>query len=302
MKKKVLFVLNPCSGKARIKNYLLDIVDTMVKAAYEVTIYPTQKQGDAMEKIQEAAGEYDLVVCSGGDGTLDEVVTGMMTGHVKVPLGYIPAGSTNDFAVSLGIPKDMGKAAAAAVSGNPFACDIGAFNENFFVYVAAFGLFTEVSYKTSQEWKNVLGHAAYILEGAKHLYDIPSYMMEVQYDNIRLQDEFIFGMISNSTSVGGFKGMTGKDVLLDDGLFEVTLIKKPRNPIELNEIIASLINLVDDTDMVYSFKTSEVCFRSREDISWTLDGEFGGNHREVSVQNLCKCIQIMIPQNQRKEG
>lgn len=302
MKKKVLFVLNPCSGKARIKNYLLDIVDTMVKAAYEVTIYPTQKQGDAMEKIQEAAGEYDLVVCSGGDGTLDEVVTGMMTGHVKVPLGYIPAGSTNDFAVSLGIPKDMGKAAAAAVSGNPFACDIGAFNENFFVYVAAFGLFTEVPYKTSQEWKNVLGHAAYILEGAKHLYDIPSYMMEVQYDNIRLQDEFIFGMISNSTSIGGFKGMTGKDVLLDDGLFEVTLIKKPRNPIELNEIIASLINLVDDTDMVYSFKTSEVCFRSREDISWTLDGEFGGNHREVSVQNLCKCIQIMIPQNQRKEG
>lgn len=302
MKKKVLFVLNPCSGKARIKNYLLDIVDTMVKAAYEVTIYPTQKQGDAMEKIQEAAGEYDLVVCSGGDGTLDEVVTGMMTGHVKVPLGYIPAGSTNDFAVSLGIPKDMGKAAAAAVSGNPFACDIGAFNENFFVYVAAFGLFTEVPYKTSQEWKNVLGHAAYILEGAKHLYDIPSYMMEVQYDNIRLQDEFIFGMISNSTSVGGFKGMTGKDVLLDDGLFEVTLIKKPRNPIELNEIIASLINLVDDTDMVYSFKTGEVCFRSREDISWTLDGEFGGNHREVSVQNLCKCIQIMIPQNQRKEG
>ena len=195
MKKKLLFVFNPCSGKAQIKNQLLDIVDTMVKADYEVTIYPTQCAGDAKEKVEAYAGNYDLVVCSGGDGTLDEVVTGMMQCKAKVPLGYIPAGSTNDFASSLGIPKDMEKAAEAAVTGKPFPCDVGLFNGDYFVYVAAFGLFTEVSYKTSQEWKNVLGHAAYILEGAKCLHDIPSFMMQVEYNNMRIQDEFIYGMI-----------------------------------------------------------------------------------------------------------
>lgn len=295
-KKKLLFVFNPHSGKAQIKNQLFEIVDTMVKADYEVTIYPTQAAGDAIHKVEEEAGDFDLVVCSGGDGTLDETVTGLMHCSSKVPLGYIPAGSTNDFANSLGIPKDMIKSAETAVQGRAFSCDIGSFNEDFFVYVAAFGLFTEVSYKTSQEWKNVLGHAAYILEGAKCLHDIPSYLMQVEYDSVRIQDEFIYGMISNSTSVGGFKGMTGKDVLLDDGVFEVTLIKKPRNPIELNEIIASLINLVDDTDMIYSFKTNEVHFTAKDVIPWTLDGEFGGDHTEVVVKNLCKAVEIMVPQ------
>ena len=140
MKKKLLFVFNPCSGKAQIKNQLLDIVDTMVKADYEVTIYPTQCAGDAKEKVEAYAENYDLVVCSGGDGTLDEVVTGMMHRKTKVPLGYIPAGSTNDFASSLGIPKDMEKAAEAAVTGKPFPCDVGLFNGDYFVYVAAFGL------------------------------------------------------------------------------------------------------------------------------------------------------------------
>ena len=291
--KKVLFVFNPHSGKAQIKNFLLEIVDTMVKAECEVTIYPTQSQGDAARVVAEASEEYEVIVCSGGDGTLDEAVTGMMRREKQLPLGYIPAGSTNDFATSLGIPRDMVRAAETAVTGESFRCDIGAFNEDYFVYVAAFGLFTEVSYKTSQEWKNMLGHAAYILEGAKRLYDIPSFLMQVEYNNKRVQDEFIFGMISNSTSVGGFKGMTGKDVLLDDGVFEVTLIKKPRNPIELNEIIASLINLVDDTDMVYSFKTSEVKFLARSPIAWTLDGEFGGEHKEFAVKNLRQAIEIV---------
>lgn len=301
MKKKLLFVFNPHSGKAQIRAQLFEIVDTMVKADYEVTIYPTQKPGDAITKVELEAGDYDLVVCSGGDGTLDEAVTGMMRREKKIPLGYIPAGSTNDFATSLGIPKDMAKVAFCAVNGKRFACDIGVFNEDYFVYVAAFGLFTDVSYKTSQEWKNVLGHAAYILEGMRSLHDIPSYLMQVECNGTHMQGEFIYGMISNSTSVGGFKGMTGKDVLLDDGVFEVTLIKKPRNPIELNEIIASLINLVDDTDMVYSFKTNRIKFLSKQSIPWTLDGEFGGDHTEVEVCNLCKAVEIMVPSGEIQE-
>ena len=292
MDEKIVF--NPFSGKALIRNCLLDIVDTMVKADYEVTIYPTQRAGDAKEKVQEYAPGYDLIVCSGGDGTLDETVSGIMNCGKRVPLGYIPAGSTNDFATSIGIPKDMEAAAFDAVNGEPFPCDIGRFNDKNFVYVAAFGLFTEVSYKTSQEWKNALGHAAYILEGIKSLHEIPAFLMQVEFNNCCIQDEFIYGMITNSTSVGGFTGMTGTNVQLDDGVFEVTLIKKPRNPIELNEIIASLVNLVDDTNMIYSFKTERVKFTAKQEIPWTLDGEYGGNHVEVEIENLKQAVDIQV--------
>lgn len=292
--KKLLFVFNPFSGKAQIKNHLFEIVDTMVKAGYEVTVYPTQCAGDAKEKVLKDAEKYDLVVCSGGDGTLDETVTGLMNCKKRIPLGYIPAGSTNDFATSLGIAKDMVEAAKTAVSGVPFSCDIGNFNGDNFVYVAAFGLFTGVSYKTSQEWKNVLGHAAYILEGIKSLHEIPSFLMQVEFNNCCIQDEFILGMITNSTSVGGFKGMTGTDVKLDDGFFEVTLIKKPKNPIELNEIIASLVNLVDDTNMIYSFKTKNVRFIAKKAVPWTLDGEYGGDHIEVEINNQIQAIDIVV--------
>ena len=294
MSKKLLFVFNPKSGKGLIKNYLVDIVDTMVKADYEVTVYTTQAQGDAIQKVEKEAAKYDLVVCSGGDGTLDEVVTGMNRSEAERPIGYIPAGSTNDFANSLGIPKDMVKAAYTAVHGKEFPCDVGYFNGDTFVYVAAFGLFTEVSYQTPQHWKNILGHAAYILEGAKRLHDIPSYIMKVEHDGEVFTDKFIFGMVTNSISVGGFRGMTGEDVKLDDGVFEVTLIKSPQTPLELNEILASLTKLIDDTDLIYSFKTSELRITTEKKVAWTLDGEFGGEHEELVIKNLKQKIQIMV--------
>lgn len=290
---KLLFVFNPRSGKGLIREHLVDIVDVMVKAGYEVTIYTTQAQGDAIKKIKEEAKNYDRVVCSGGDGTLDEVVTGMQQSEVNIPIGYIPAGSTNDFANSLGIPKDMVEAARVAVGDKPFPCDVGYFNGDTFVYVAAFGIFTEVSYKTPQQLKNVLGHAAYILEGAKQLHDIPSFTMQVEHDGEVFQDKFIFGMVTNSISVGGFKGMTGDDVKLDDGVFEVTLIKSPRNPIELNRILASLTNLIDDTDLIYTFKTNNLHIISKDKVAWTLDGEFGGEHEDLIIKNLNKQITIM---------
>ena len=292
MNQKLLFIFNPHSGKGQIKNNLVDIVDIMVKAGYDVTIYTTQARADATRKVMEEAANFERIVCSGGDGTLDEVVTGLIKSDTNTPIGYIPAGSTNDFANSLGIPKEMVKAAEVAVGKNPFPCDIGDFNSDTFVYVAAFCLFTEVSYKTSQQLKNIFGHVAYIMEGAKHLHDILSYNMQVEYEGHVFQDEFIYGMVTNSVSVGGFKGMTGTDVKLDDGVFEVTLIKKPHNPIELNEILACLTNMIDDSDLIYSFKTNEVKITAREQIAWTLDGEFGGEHEEVIIRNLNKRVTI----------
>lgn len=292
--RKLLFVFNPHAGKGQIKNKLLQIVDLMVQEGYDVTIYPTQAREDALNIVKNRAEEFDLIVCSGGDGTLDEAVSGMMLAPRKVPLGYIPAGSTNDFANSLKIPKDMVKAARIAVSGQKFACDVGMFNENPFIYVAAFGIFTAVSYKTPQEWKNILGHVAYILQAAKSLTAISSYYIKVEYDGTVIEDEFIYGMITNSNSVGGFKNMTGKNVLLDDGKFEVTLIRMPKNIVELNAILASLTNLIDDTDLIYSFKSDHITFTSEEEISWTLDGEFGGNHREATVKNMQRALEIMV--------
>ena len=284
MSQKLLFIFNPHAGKGQIKNHLVDIVDMMVKAGFDVTIYTTQAQADATRKVVEEGAGYDRIVCSGGDGTLDEVMTGLMQAKLHIPIGYIPAGSTNDFANSLGIPRAVGQ--------NRFPCDIGDFNSDTFVYVAAFGLFTEVSYKTSQQLKNIFGHVAYIMEGVKQLRDIPSFRMQVEYDGKVFQDEFIYGMVTNSVSVGGFKGMTGNDVKLDDGLFEVTLIRNPKNPIELNEILACLTNMIDDSDLIYSFKTDAVHIMAKEEVSWTLDGEFGGAHREVVIRNLKQRVEI----------
>lgn len=296
-KKKLLFVLNPFSGKGQIRNKLLDIVDIFVKNDYRVTIHTTQCPQDAMNLVEEKAGNYDLVVCSGGDGTLDETVTGMMRRETRIPIGYIPAGSTNDFAGSLKIPKRMEKAAEVAVEGVPFACDIGSFNGDYFVYIAAFGLFTDVSYETSQELKNRIGHAAYILEGLKRLPAIQSYHMRVEYEDRVIEDDFIYGMVSNSTSAGGFKNITGKNVKLDDGMFEVTLIRMPKNPLELNAIIASLTSRRENrenTELIYSFKADTLKFISEEKIPWTLDGEYGGSHREVVVQNEKQAVQLMV--------
>ena len=294
MKQRLLFIFNLRSGKGKIKENLAEIVDIMVKAGWEVTVYTTQCQGDAVEKARLEAGEYDRIVCSGGDGTLDEVVTGMMKAKSRVPIGYIPAGSTNDFGNSLGIDKDMRKAAQIAASGRMFPCDIGRFNDDFFVYVAAFGLFTDVSYQTSQDMKNVLGHAAYILEGAKQLWDIPSVRMQVEYDGNVLYDEFIYGMITNSNSVGGFDGLISGVVILNDGVFEVTLIKTPKNPMELSEVLACLTNIRKESDMLYTFQTSSIKFTSSESVSWTLDGEYGGDHQTVLIEDCPRALEILV--------
>lgn len=295
MGQRMLFIYNPRAGKAQIRSNLLDIIDIFVKAGYEVTAYPTQAAGDAIKAVEERRSGYDIVVCSGGDGTLDEVVTGMMRCDEILPIGYVPAGSTNDFANSLGIPKGMIKAADVVVNGDDFACDIGSFNNKSFIYVAAFGLFTDVSYETNQDIKNVLGHAAYLLEGVRRLPAVRSYALRISYDDRVIEGEFLYGMVTNSYSVGGFRGLTGKDVLLDDGLFEVMMVRKPSNPLDLNNIIRALVDKRVKSEHIYTFKTSHLVVESEEPVAWTLDGEFGGDHTKAVIQNRNRVLHIKIP-------
>lgn len=294
MDKKLLFIYNPKSGRALIRSKLADILDIFAAAGYEITVFPTRAHNDAREIVAGRPDVYDLVVCSGGDGTLDEIVTGMIQSGFCTPIGYIPAGSTNDFGKSLSIPKNMVRAAENIVRGVDFPCDYGRFNKDVFVYIAAFGLFTDVSYETAQDMKNLLGHMAYLLEGMKRLSSIRNYHMKVRWEGNEVEEDFIFGMITNSISVGGFKNITGKNVHLDDGVFEVTLIKNPKNPVELSNIMLALLNRDIDTDTMYCFRTQCIELESEEPVAWTLDGENGGRHKRVEIQNVHRGIQIRV--------
>lgn len=292
--KKLLFVFNPHAGKGQIKFHLLQILDTFTKAGYEVTAHPTQAQLDAVNVITETGKDHDVIVVSGGDGTMNEAIKGLMNLGEKIPLGYIPAGTMNDFASSLGIPHNMTAAAEKIVTGETAEVDIGAFNDEFFTYVAGFGAFTDVSYGTSQQMKNVFGSLAYIAEGLsiKRLNSMKPYKVKVEYDGNVIEDEFIYGMICNSVSVGGFKGLGGKDVLMNDGIMEGLFIKNPKNLIELQQTINALLARNLEADCFYYFKTGKAVVSSDESIPWTLDGEFGGDvtRAEITAKNKAICL------------
>ncbi len=292
--KKMLFVYNPRSGKGLIRNNLSTIVETFAAGGYEVTVHPTSGERDAREKVKERAKDFELIACCGGDGTLDEVVAGLMDSGVKRPIGYIPAGSTNDFGNSLGIPKQMDQAAKLIVEGEIFPCDIGRFNEEYFVYVAAFGAFTDVSYQTNQDMKNMLGHAAYLLEAMKRMGTWKSRWMYVESEEFCDEGEFVFGMITNSNSVGGFKGLPGHNIELNDGLFEVTLVRNPQNLIDWQEIITAVLTREETSGKVVRFKTNRLKILSKEPIAWTRDGENGGEHTEVELVNLQQVLDIIV--------
>ena len=294
VKKTLLFIFNPKAGKEGIHSVLLDIIDIFNKGGYEVLAHATQYPRDAYEMAKEYESKVDLVVCCGGDGTLDEVVTGLMEKDSHVPLRYIPGGSTNDFANSLFIPKNMVEAAHNIMDEEVYRCDIGRFNRQTFAYIAAFGLFTDVSYQTDQGLKNVLGHAAYLLEGFRRLFDITYYHMKVESEELNVEEDFIYGMVTNSRSVGGFKNLTGRHVDMNDGLFEVTLIKMPKTPAELQEILRCLVSGEDDTDLIYSFKSRKLTITSEDEVPWTLDGEYGGSHTEVEIENHHQALNLYL--------
>ena len=303
--KKILFVFNPNSGKGQIKNNLMKIIQIFSEEGYEVTVYPTKAEKDGYEYLVKNEGNYDIIACSGGDGTLNETVAAVMGySGIKPPIGYIPSGTTNDFANSLNIPKNMISAARHIVNGSRFSIDVGIVNkERYFNYVAAFGAFTTVSYATPQSLKNVLGHQAYVLEAVKSLSELKPIYMEVESDGVSVRDWFVYGMVSNTMSVGGLKGLTGTGIDLQDGLFEVTLIKEIKSPLDFQQLVtAFLTQKLDECETLYSFRTNHITFKSDEKVAWTLDGEFGGKHDEIVFDVIEKAVDFLVKTRKMSEN
>lgn len=301
MDKKLLYIYNPNAGKGIILPKLHEVIDIFAKEGYVVEIYPTQRSKDAENRASLAGDQYDIIACSGGDGTLDEVVNGLVKTGNRTPIGYIPVGTTNDYASSLNISKDIVLAAHEMMLGKPCPLDVGRFNDHHFVYVAAFGLFTGVSYETDQNFKRLFGHMAYLMEGIKSLADVKSYHMKVEIDGVEHEGDFMYGMVTNSKSVGGFKHLTGKNVELDDGVFEVTFIKMPKNLIQLNEIAGSLLLQDNKSDLIISGKAKCVKIRSDISVAWTMDGEYGGSHEEVLIENMPQAMRILLVDEEEME-
>ena len=297
MKKRLLFIINPNAGKTAIKDSLFEIIMVFSEAGYEVVTYPTTGPTDAERKVVADGADYDLIVCAGGDGTLENTVSGyMLMGEKKIPLGYIPCGSTNDFARTVDIPSNKVKAAKDIVNGTPRFLDVGQFADKYFIYIASFGVFTEVSYSTNQSLKKVMGHSAYLVEGLRDLANIKNYSLTVEFDKETISGEFIFGMVTNSLSVGGFKLRGTKHVVLDDGKFDCLFVKKPEKVSDVQRLLTQVLtnNIKDDNPLIYMTKASKVVVKSKDEIKWTLDGEFGGAHKEVEIINHQKALKICL--------
>lgn len=294
--KKLYFITNLQSGKSIMRGKLAAVVDQFTAAGFEVTVRTTQGRKDATAAAEYACltGLYDLLVCSGGDGTLNEVVQGLMHSQKPLPLGYIPCGSTNDFGRSLKMSSDVEEAVNQIINGHSFCCDIGTFNGRNFLYVAAFGAFTEAVYETPQNIKNVIGHMAYLLHGLTLLPSIRPLHMKIEYDGKVIEDDFLYGMVSNTASVGGMLKLN--NFRLDDGSFEVMLIRKPPNVIQLNKILTQLLDINMDIDQEYVlyFRAGQLRFISNEEIPWTLDGEYGGASCDTEIGICNRAITFWV--------
>ena len=300
MSKKLLFIFNPHSGKARIKTFLLDIVDIFTKAGFEVTVYPTQNPGDCTERICRLEDSFEIVVVSGGDGTLKEAVSGMttLTPERRRPIGYIPSGTMNDFASGNGIPMTMIDAADAIISGQHVTYDIGRFNNNSFIYVAAFGAFTDVPYDTPQYAKNLLGTAAYFFEGIKRLPKLTDVHVKIDtYEGETIEEDVLICLIMNSTSVAGFEVSEFYDNIdTNDGVFEIVLIPKTENILDVASIITNIKNGERNKDGIRVISTKGAKITTNEPVRWTLDGEFGGEESEVDFNVIPDAVDFIIQQ------
>ena len=291
----LLLIYNPTAGKGQLPDELAAVLDEFTKANWLVTAYPTQGKGDAIRAARELGPRFSRLVCAGGDGTLSETVTGLMQLEDPPILGYIPFGSTNDCAANLGLPRIPRQAAAiAAGQGVPRPSDIGKLNGRPFVYVAAFGAFTKVAYETPQDLKNTFGHLAYVMAGIASLPSITPYHLRIECDDQVLEDDFFYGMVCNTISVGGMKALPTDRVVLDDGLFEVILVRKPTSITDLTDSLQALIRQEPpQSGAVLSFHASHLKFTAEKPIPWTLDGEYGGSHEINVVENCRQALTVM---------
>lgn len=296
MARKMLLLVNPNAGKGQYKAILPDVLGVFSAADIVPTVYFSRYSGHTQEIIMEHALEYDLVACIGGDGTLSEVACGMMSLPERRPVGYIPLGTANDIAKTLGLdPKQAIASARKIINGSPFSFDIGQFGiNNYFVYIAAFGAFTEVSYETPQENKQAFGHMAYMMEAIKHLPKLNGQKAVIEYDNGVICDDFIFGAVTNSSSVAGFLKLDVDKASLSDGMFEVLLIKTPQALKDLNEIAASILSNNFNQNNVIFLKSREVRIMFEKPAAWTRDGEDGGVHQDVYIINRSPGIEIIV--------
>ena len=292
--KKLLILMNPCSGKKKANRVLAEIIDILNRGGFDVTAYMTAARGDATTVAAERAAEFDIILCIGGDGTFNEVISGLYSVGSKTPVAYIPAGSTNDFANSLKLSKDLLQAARDVVEGTPRPLDIGRFNDRYFSYIASFGAFTRASYATSQSLKNALGHFAYILSGVKEIASIRSKHLRLTLaDGTVFEDDYIFGAISNSTSVAGLLTLAPDLVDMNDGLFEILLIRKPKNPLELSDCVLALTTQDYNTPMLTMASSERVEIEAPEDMDWTLDGERADGAAHCTVENLRSAVNVI---------
>ena len=296
MHKKMVLIYNPVAGKATVPGKLSFIIESFSSAGFEVTVHPIQPGSGAEEVLAARGGAYDLVVCCGGDGTLNHTVNGLMQMERPPVFGYLPSGSTNDFARSLGLPQKIEDGCADIVEGSPFFYDIGAFNDRYFNYVAAFGAFTDVSYLTAQNDKNALGHLAYLIEGVKRLPIGQHFPAKVECGSESWVGDYLYVAVSNSTSVGGIQLGRPEKVRLDDGKFEVLLIKAPANVAETSAIAGKLLTREFDGDFVRLIRTDSIRFTFTENTAWTLDGEFGGEVREADIRVCPRALGILKKQ------
>ena len=294
MDKKNLIIMNPFSGKREANKYLTDIIDIFTKGGYMTTILTTTERGDGTVYASRYAGELDRITCIGGDGTFNEVVAGLLDSGERVPVGYIPAGSTNDFANSLKLSTNILKATEDIVKGRLKTLDIGSFNGRKFSYVASFGAFTQTSYSTPQSVKNMLGHLAYILEGATSLTSIKPQHLKIEANGMPYEDDYIFGAISNSTSLAGILTLDPQYVDMNDGLFELLLVRSPKNPIELAEIVYMLTTQNYESNKITFVNADSFTIYADENMDWSLDGEYQEGCERIEIENLHNAIDIVV--------
>ena len=298
--KKILLIVNPVSGTLTVRQKLWQIINVFCKAGYVPTVMLTQKRGDAAEFAKNCPKDTEKIVCAGGDGTLNEVISGIMQSGGDHILGYIPTGTTNDLAESLGIKKDAVKAAIDIVEGSPSTIDVGCFGKRYFNYVASFGAFTDASYSATQAAKNVLGHFAYVLQGIASIGNIRPYNMSFKFDGEEISGKFIFGAVSNTTSMGGVLKIKDELVTFNDGLFELVLVKAPENISQFHQIINSLLSQNFSNELVRMYHTSDIFVSCDEDIDWTLDGEHQKGVKEAEIKNINNAVKIILPQGKDK--